>query len=160
METLEHSVEISPTFSDDLAICVIKPDAFGHRDAIVKRLEESGLYVVSRNTKELTENFVIGGMYDPAGMSKPVADATARHFASGPSEIILVKGDHVVKKLLETVGVKTNPALCDPDTIRYIYGTHVPEELEEGLKYYRNAAHRPRDSAEAQKNLKDFGEIL
>jgi nucleoside diphosphate kinase len=123
-------------------------------------VEESGLYVVSRNTRELTENLVVGGMYNPEGIPTPVLDATKRHLLSGPSEVILVKGDAVINKLLTTVGVKTNPALCTPDSIRYIYGDHVPKELGQGLKYYRNAAHRPRDAAENKSNLETFREIL
>jgi nucleoside diphosphate kinase len=158
IETLENSIEISPALEDDLAICVIKPDAFLNRDAIVRKLEESGLYVVSRNTKVLTENFVIGGMYSPEDMPASVVEATKRHLLSGSSEIVLVKGD--IKKLLTTVGIKTNPALCDEASIRYMYGDHVPEELGQGLQYYRNAAHRPRDPKEAKKDLKTFGEIL
>ena len=158
IETLEHSIEISPALEDDLAICVIKPDAFLNRDAIVRKLEESGLYVVSRNTKALTENFVMGGMYSSENMPAPVVEATKRHLLSGPSEIVLVKGD--IKKLLITVGIKTNPALCDEASIRYMYGDHVPEELGQRLQYYRNAAHRPRDKKEAEKDLNAFREIL
>jgi nucleoside diphosphate kinase len=160
MDSLERSIEISPALRDDMAIFVIKPDAFPFRNAIVERVGESGLSVVSRNVKELTEQFVIGAMYDPKGVPAPVIEATKRHLLSGPSEIVLVKGDDAVRKLLAMVGVKTNPALCDPDSIRYIYGDHVPEELGEGLQYYRNAAHRSRDEAEAKKDLKNFRDIL
>jgi nucleoside diphosphate kinase len=160
IESLERSIEISPALRDDMAIFVIKPDAFPFRDAIVERVGESGLSVVSRNVKELTERFVVGAMYDPKEIPAPVIEATKRHMLSGPSEIVLVKGDDAVRKLLAMVGVKTNPALCDPDSIRYIYGNHVPEELGEGLQYYRNAAHRSRDAAEAEKDLKNFGDIL
>ena len=99
---------------------------------------------------------MVGEMYKPEELPKPIAEATKRHFLSGKSEVILVKGDNVFKKLLETVGLKTNPALCDPEAIRYIYGDHVPEELEEGLKYYRNAAHRPSSSKQATDELKSF----
>ncbi len=160
IETIGNSIEISPTLDETLAICVIKPDAFIHRDEIVKRLEASGLYIVQRTPKQLSEEFVVKKMYGKDKLPKPLEDAHARHFLSGESEIILVKGSDVVKKLLDTVGLKTNPALCSPETIRYIYGDHVPEELTEGLKYYRNAAHRPASEAEVEEDLNKFREIL
>lgn len=155
-ESLENQIEISPVVGD-IAVCIIKPDAFKNREAIVRRLENSGLYIVERKIKQLTDRFVEEAMYDPKGMPEPIAEATQRHFASGPSEVLLVRGGSaVITKLIETVGLKTDPSLCSPETIRYLYGNHVPEELEGGLKYWRNAAHRPRNQAEAQKDLRNF----
>jgi nucleoside diphosphate kinase len=160
IDALEKSIEISPTLKDDVALCLIKPDAFDNRDYIVERLKASGLYIVKRVTKALPEDFVIEKMYGADKLPKPIAEATSRHFQSGPSEIILVKGDDVVQKLLHSIGLKTNPALCEEDTIRYIYGDHVPEELEGGLKYFRNAAHRPMNEKEAVDDLEKFKEII
>ncbi|MEI6843382.1 MAG: nucleoside-diphosphate kinase [bacterium] len=160
IETIGNSIEISPTLDDTIAICVIKPDAFLHRDDIVRRLESSGLYIVQRTPKQLGENFVVHEMYGKDALPKPLEDAHIRHFLSGESEIIIVKGDNVVRKLLDTVGLKTNPALCDPETIRYIYGDLVPEELEQGLKYFRNAAHRPTSNEEAREDLNKFSKII
>ena len=160
IETIERSIEISPTLDDNIALCVIKPDAFSNRDLIVKRLQDSGLYIVRRTTRDLSEDFVVNEMYGTDKLPKPIAEATAKHFLSGSSEIVLVRGDNVVNKLLNLVGVKTNPALCEEDTIRYIYGDHVPEELGEGLKYFRNAAHRPTNTNEAVADLKKFKNLI
>jgi nucleoside diphosphate kinase len=159
IENLADSVEISPANEEGVAICVIKPDAFGQRDAIVRRLEDSGLYIVERRERDLSENFVVNVMRGGIKMPKPIEDAHVRHFLSGPSEILLVKGNDVIEKLLNTVGLNTNPALCEPETIRYIYGTHVPEELEGGFKYYRNAAHRPKDKMEAEEDREKFRNV-
>jgi nucleoside diphosphate kinase len=160
VKIIEKSIEISPTLNDNIALCVIKPDAFLNRDLIVKRLEDSGLYIVRRTTRDLSENFVVNEMYGSDKLPKPIAEATARHFLSGSSEIVLVKGDNVVNKLMSLVGLKTNPALCEEDTIRYIYGDHIPEELGEGLKYFRNAAHRPTNTDEAVTDLKKFKDLI
>ncbi len=157
--SLTNQIEISPVVGD-VAVCIIKPDAFNNREAIVRQLKNSGLYVVERKTKQLTDQFVEEALYDPKGLPKPIAEATQRHFASGPSEVLLVRGGNaVITKLVETVGLKTDPSLCSSETIRYLYGTHVPEELEGGLKYWRNAAHRPKDQTEAQRDLKNFREL-
>lgn len=160
IEILQNSLEISPTIHDNIAICVIKPDAFVHRDAIVERLKESGLYIVKRTDLVLPENFVVNEMYGGDHLPKQIAEATRRHFLSGPSEIILVKGDNLLAKLLQTVGLKTNPALCDPETVRFMYGDHVPEDLDEGLQYYKNAAHRGTTPAEIEADLQKFRNIL
>lgn len=160
IEVIRNSIEISPALEEGVAICVIKPDAFGSRDMIVKRLEDSGLYIVKRTIKKLPENFVIGEMYKKDKFPKPIQEATARHFLSGESEIILVKGDDVISKLLGVVGLKTDPSLCNTETIRYIYGDHIPEQLEGGLKYYRNAAHRAMNNEERIEDINKFKPLL
>lgn len=162
-ETVELSgstFEVSATPENNIAICVIKPDAFIKKDDIVKRLEGSGLFVVKRKTLILPEDFVIKEMYGKDKLPGPLEEATKRHFLSGPSEILVVKGDNVVSKLVDLVGLKTNPALCNLDTIRYIYGDHIPEELGGDLKFYRNAAHRPLNEQESKEDLKKFKNLL
>jgi nucleoside diphosphate kinase len=150
------SVEVVSTPDERLAVCVIKPDAFQNRKKIIRCLENSGLYIVQHATRELSDRFVVGVMYSPDEFPKPVAEATQRHFAEGPSEVLLVQGDDVVQKLLKAVGMTTAPSECDPETIRYIYGDHIPVELEQGLKYHRNAAHRPKTPEEAMLDKEKF----
>jgi hypothetical protein len=70
-----------------------------------------------------------------------------------------VGGDAVVK-LLDAVGGETNPALCDRDTIRFLYGDIEYEKLPGGSRYYRNAIHRPKDREEASADKEKFGEIF
>jgi nucleoside diphosphate kinase len=160
IETIGESMEISFTEDSKIAICVIKPDAFLFRDAIVEKLKNSGLYIVKRNSIKLPSEFVVGEMYGKDQLPKPVEEATLKHFESGESEIILVEGEDVARKLLEMVGLKTNPALCDPETLRFVYGSHIPEELGDGLKYYRNAAHRSTNDEEVKEDLEKFNQFL
>jgi nucleoside diphosphate kinase len=160
VETIGNSLEISPTLNDNVALCVIKPDAFKNRENIIKMLKGCGLHIVKRTPAQLSEGFVVNEMYGGDKLPKPLAEATARHFLSGPSEVVIVQGDNVIAKLLNLVGLKTNPKLCDKETIRYIYGDHVPEKLAGGLEYYRNAAHRPTSPDEAQKDLKKFKDLI
>ena len=109
---------------------------------------------------ELTEDFVIGEMY-PSNMPKPIIEATKRHMLSGPSEIVLVKGgDDVIETLLKAVGATFRPTQCDPDTIRFIYGSHIPEEIEEGYRYWKNAAHRSMTNMEAKEDINKFSKFF
>jgi nucleoside diphosphate kinase len=154
------SVETSPIIETDegnIVLFVIKPDAFKSRDNIIKRIEGSGLYIVRKKIIKLPDEFVIGKMYDPDEIPKEIQEETLKHFNEGRSEVVLVKGDaDIIQKVLAETGMKTNPALCEDDTIRYIYGDHVPVELGNGLKYFRNAIHRPKNEGEAKKDLENF----
>ena len=161
-EFIGQSLEISPAIGEDEAVCVIKPDAFPWRDAIVRHLEEMGLSIVKRKTKQLEADFVDEKMVSPE-WSDDVKEATRRHFLEGPSEFLVVKGaagSDALEKLRAAVGEETNPALCDRDTIRFIYGDIAPEKLPSGGRYYRNAVHRPKDGEEAEEDKKRFGEIF
>ena len=157
LESVENNLEIAPGEGDE-AVCLIKSGVYDKRDEIVKRLEDSGLYIVRRSIAELSENFIREQMYP--NIPAPIMEATLKHLMSGPCEIVLVKGGNVVNTLIGSVGAKTSPALCEPDTIRFIYGTHMAEELREGYKYWRNAAHRAKDEVERKCDLEKFKPFL
>lgn len=154
---MENNLEVAPGEGDE-AVCVIKSEVYEKRDEIVKRLEGSGLYVVRRSMAELSENFIREQMYP--GIPEPIMEATLKHLTGGPCEIVLVKGENVINTLVGGVGAKTPPALCEPDTIRFVYGTHMVEELREGYKYWRNAAHRAKDEVERKDDLEKFKPFL
>ena len=159
VEAIGKSIEISFTENPRTALYVVKPDAFHSRDWIATRAKDSGLHIVRRKSLILPNDFVAGEMYEKDSLPKPIEEATLEHFRSGPSEIVWVEGDDVAKKLLEFIGLKTNPALCNPESIRFILGEHEPKELEEGLKYFYNAAHRPMNDEERVEDLKKFNQF-
>ena len=157
LERIENDLEVS-NVKDGEAVCVIKPDAYENRNRIVQKLEESGLYIVRRSLAELSEQFITNKMY--SSIPEPILKATLKHFSSGPCEIVLVKGDNVINKLLKSTGLHTAPPLCDHETIRFIYGTHMVEELEEGYRYWRNAVHRAKNEKERIEDLSKFNNLL
>ncbi|MCL5782085.1 MAG: hypothetical protein M1459_01865, partial [Patescibacteria group bacterium] len=118
--------------------------------------EDSGLYIVRHNSKKLTEDIVREMVLKGRGMSPEIEDATLRHLLSGDSEIVLVRGEKVLPTLRKVVGDKTNPNMCNEDTVRYIFGDHNPEKLDAGATYFRNAAHRPTDLEEQKKDKINF----
>jgi nucleoside diphosphate kinase len=141
-----------------LAMVVIKPDAFQNKDAIIRRLENSGLYVVETKTRQLSENFVANVMYKdlPAG----IREETIKHFNSGPAEIILLKGgENIVQDIVSLTGEKTDPRECSEDSIRYIFGEHFGRDVGDGKQYFRNAIHRAKDGAEQKGDLDKFRDI-
>ena len=146
--------------SSNLAICLIKPDAYKYKEEIIRRIEYAGLGIVHKVSRTLSDRFV-EKLYSDVSTKEPLLKATMHHFLAGPSEILIVKGGlDILSKLLNTVGLKTNPALCDPESIRFIYGNHIPEELGKGLQYYQNAAHRPTNQEEADRDLNLFKDII
>lgn len=160
---IQDSLEISEIIDTENgiqeAICMIKPDAFDSRDFIVKKLEESGLYVVKRKATKLTEDFMDKNIITDK-FPKSITEAQKKHYLSDNSEIILLKGEDVVRKLLKVIGLNTDPGLCDEDTIRSRFGMHIPVLLDEDLKYFFNAIHRPKDEQERKSDLNKFKPLL
>ncbi len=158
-DALLESSDIAVNPETGLAMVVIKPDAFRNRDAIIQRLEHSGLYVVSEKQGSLPEGFVLGAMYPD--LSEGLKEQTVRHFNEGPADVLLVRGGaDLVEILVALTGDHTNPARCDQDSIRYVFGDHVAREAGEGELYYRNAVHRGKDAQEQQEDLEKFRDLI
>lgn len=158
VESVIGNSDILVSPESGLAVVVIKPDAFKKRDQIISRLESSGLYVVKTITKKLPEDFVIGTMYK--NLPKGIEEETLKHFATGPSEIILLEGgSDLLKKIITLTGEKTNPDQCDKNTIRSLFGEHFGRETPDG-DYFRNAIHRGKDPKEQKNDLDKFKHLL
>jgi nucleoside diphosphate kinase len=154
-ENLVNSSDVAVNPENGLAIIVIKPDAFSKRDQIIKKLEDAGLYIVKTVSKKLPDDFVIGTMY--TDLPKSIEEETLRHFNSGQSEIILLKGGkNILQKIISVTGEDTNPEKCDEESIRYIFGEHFGRDLDDRKTYYRNAVHRAKDPQEQKEDLDKF----
>lgn len=158
-EPLINSSDVAVDYASGLAVVVIKPDAFSKRDLIIKKLENSGLYIAKTVQKRLPDNFVIGQMYKD--LPKDIEEETLKHFNIGPAEIILLKGgEDMLSKIIDITGEKTNPAECDDESIRYLFGEHVGRETWDGKTYFRNAIHRGKDAGERKEDLDKFEHLL
>ena len=155
VEKLVDSNDVAVDAESGLAIIVIKPDAFSKKDRIIKRLEGFGLHVEKTRTKRLPDDFVVGEMYK--GLPEGIEEETLRHFNSGPSEIILVKGGpDILEKIVKVTGENTDPNKCDESSIRHLFGEHFMREASDGSKYSRNAVHRAKNQEEQKDDLKKF----
>ncbi len=153
IESIEESLSPVETF----VVCLIKPGAYEKRDEILKIFRNSELNVVYQ-TSQLIPEFFIKKLY--FGDDEVIINATIRHFTSGLSEIVIIKGGKdLVYKILNISGLETDPLFCAPSTIRYIYGEHTSEELGKGLRYYKNAIHRPKHEKEATRDIELFKEL-
>jgi nucleoside diphosphate kinase len=159
MDSLINTSDVLVNPESGLAMVVIKPDAFKNREKIIKKLEDSGLYVVATRSRKLSDRFVSGIMYK--NLPKSVEEETLKHFNSGPVEIILLKGGNdMVQKVVSITGKKINPTECDIETIRYEFGEHFSRTTNDGGTYFRNAIHRGKDSKEQKEDLEKFKDLL
>lgn len=142
-----------------LGMVIIKPDAFGRRGEIVRRLETSGLYVVSKIDRPLPERFVTEGLYQ--NLPQGIEEETVRHFNEGPAEVLLVRGGpNIVETLVSLTGDQTAPSQCSEDSIRYLFGEHFARKAgEDDGEYYRNAIHRPKNEEEKEDGLEKYRSI-
>ncbi len=162
IENVEHLINSSDIVVNPetgFAIVVIKPDAFANKEQIISRIKNSGLYVVKTIEKRLPDNFVAGTMYKD--LPKGIEEETLKHFNSGPSEIILLKGGNdVLQKIVTLTGEKTDPNMCTEDSIRYLFGEHFMRETSDGNLYSRNAIHRAKTGDEQSDDLEKFKHFL
>ncbi|MEI8224016.1 MAG: TauD/TfdA family dioxygenase [bacterium] len=141
----------------DIVFCLIKPDAYNNKEEIINLIKDTGLDVI-HNFSIFTPESLIRALYNEVSIE--ILNATLNHYLSGPSEILLVRGEQAIDKIVTISGLETDPALCIPSTIRFRHGDHSPEDLGNGLKYYRNAIHRPKNQDEAKRDFNLFNELI
>lgn len=74
--------------------------------------------------------------------------------------VIFVEGYNVIEKIYNLVGTKTNPAECDENSLRYLYGTHEPIILNHNKKFWYNGFHRPINADEAKCEMKILKQLI
>jgi nucleoside diphosphate kinase len=85
-------------------------------------------------------------------LSSDLQRATHLYMAHQCCEIGEVSGPNAVEALLEVCGHSTSPSQCHPHTIRALFGSRLPD-LVGDAEYFRNAVHRCKTDAEAQRDL-------
>lgn len=154
-ESLIEVSDIAVNPESGLMVVVIKPDAFPHRDKIIKKFKDAGLHIIKSAKRELGDGFVLGIMYKD--LPEDIKKETAKHFSAGPSEVILLKGgDDLIQKVISLTGEKTNPRECDEESIRYLFGEHLGRETDDGKTYFKNAIHRAKNPEEQRDDLRKF----
>lgn len=159
IENLLHTSDIAVNAETGLAMVIIKPDAFQHREEIVRRLENSGLYIVNKIDRVLPERFVTEGLYHDLPPS--IEAETVKHFNEGPAEVLLIRGGpDMVEALVSLTGKKTAPSQCSEKSIRNLFGEHFARKAgENDSEYYRNAIHRPKNNEEKKDGLEKYRSI-
>jgi nucleoside diphosphate kinase len=122
------------------------------RKEIRETIEASGLVITE--SKQLTlPKWALKKIYDD--LPDKYCDAVFRQYAGMLIEAGLVSGENAVEKLLKVVGTELDPVDCAPGSIRFRLGGKKPF-IVDGVRCYFNIIHRPRNEAEAEKDIAIF----
>ena len=157
LESLIAASDVAVDPESNLAVVIIKPDAFKNEKEIIRRLENSGLAIVEKRERLLPENFVISRS---KGFPPDIEEEVGKHLTSGPSEIVLLRGGNdIVRKFVEVAGLDTDPQKCDEESLRFLFGEHFIRETKDGGEYFRNAIHRPKNERERLGDPNEFRDL-
>ena len=126
-------------------LSIIKPDAVakGHVDEICRRLEESGLSIVDKQSLHLDEQKAEGFYAEHKG--KPFFEDLIKFMTSGPIQVQILEGENAILRYREVMG-STNPQEAAPGTIRADFadsidanaghGSDSPESAMREISYF------------------------
>ena len=126
-------------------LSIIKPDAVakGHVDEICRRLEESGLSIVDKQSLHLDEQKAEGFYAEHKG--KPFFEDLIKFMTSGPIQVQILEGENAILRYREVMG-STNPQEAAPGTIRADFADSIDA----------NAVHGSDSSDSAKREISYF----
>ena len=112
-------------------LSIIKPDAVskGHVDEICKRLEESGLSIVKKETMHLDRDKAEGFYIEHKG--KGFFEDLIKFMTSGPIQVQVLEGEEAIVKYREVMG-STNPQEAAAGTIRADFANSIDANAVHG----------------------------
>ena len=115
----------------ETTLAIVKPDgvASGLIGEVVKRIEQEGLRIVGMRMEHMTRTKAEGFYY--VHREKPFFGSLIEFMTSGPSVIMVLQGENVVKRWRALMGA-TNPANADPGTIRRDMATGIERNVAHG----------------------------
>ena len=105
-------------------LAIIKPDAVKKHAIgdIINRYEKAGLKPVAMKLMQMSKP-VAEGFY-AVHKARPFFDSLCTFMSSGPAVVLVLQGEHAIKKNRELMGA-TDPAKADAGTIRKAHGTNI-----------------------------------
>ncbi len=105
-------------------LAIIKPDAVKKNAIgdIINRYERAGLKPVAMKLMQMSKP-VAEGFY-AVHKARPFFDSLCTFMSSGPAVVLVLQGEHAIKKNRELMGA-TDPAKADAGTIRKAHGTNI-----------------------------------
>ena len=126
-------------------LSIIKPDAVakGLVDEICKRLEDSGLSIIDKQSLHLDQQKAEGFYAEHKG--KPFFEDLVKFMTSGPIQVQILEGENAILRYREVMG-STNPQEAAPGTLRAdfaesidanaVHGSDSPESAEREINYF------------------------
>ena len=126
-------------------LSIIKPDAVakGHVDEICRRLEESGLSIIKKESIHLDKEKAEGFYIEHKG--KGFFEDLIKFMTSGPIQVQVLEGEDAIIKYREVMG-STNPQEAATGTLRAdfadsidanaVHGSDSPESAKREIGYF------------------------
>lgn len=142
-----------------MAIYIVKPEAIEHRKEIREFIEKNSFLTIRYSKLMILNDEAIHYLFiDDRGTA--LLNAIKQHMLGKRVEVnIVVSGERseeeLATELVRVTGAHFNPKLCDPNTVRAIFGSS-DFMMYHNQKYFLNAIHRssPQESQEATEWLK------
>jgi nucleoside-diphosphate kinase len=106
------------------SLIIIKPDGVRRKAVgdIISRFEKAGLEIERIRVLEMDKTIAYTHYHEHEG--KPYFDRLMNYMTSGPSIVMIIKGEDAIRKSRELMG-PTDPAKAPKGTIRGDYGTDI-----------------------------------
>ena len=123
---------------EERTLSIIKPDGVSRNliGEIIKRIEEEGLQITAVKMLKMTKDQAKGFYQVHEG--KPFFDSVTNFMSSGPSVIMVLKGENAIKKYRKLMGA-TNYKEAEEGTIRNLYATDIEKNVVHGSDSVQNA---------------------
>ena len=123
---------------EERALSIIKPDGVSRNliGEVIKRIEEEGLKIIAVKMLQMTKDQAEGFYQVHEG--KPFFDSVTNFMSSGPSVIMVLKGENAIKKYRKLMGA-TNYKEAEEGTIRNLYATDIEKNVVHGSDSVQNA---------------------
>jgi nucleoside-diphosphate kinase len=112
-------------------LAIIKPDAVKKNAIgdIIARYEKAGLKPVAIRMMQLSKSTAEG--FYAVHKARPFFNSLCTFMSSGPVVVLVLQGDHAIKKNRELMGA-TDPAKAEPGTIRKAHGANIELNVVHG----------------------------
>ena len=119
-------------------LSIIKPDAVakGHVDEICRRLEESGLSIIKKESIHLDQEKAEGFYIEHKG--KGFFEDLIKFMTSGPIQVQVLEGEDAIIKYRELMG-STNPQEAATGTLRADFADSIDANAVHGSDSYESA---------------------
>jgi len=120
------------------SLIIIKPDGVEKKAVgdIISRFEKAGLEIERIRVLEIDESIAHTHYHEHEG--KPYFERLINYMTSGPSIVMIIKGENAISKARELMG-PTDPLKAEKGTIRGDYGSDITINAIHGSDCSENA---------------------
>jgi nucleoside-diphosphate kinase len=114
---------------EEHTLCIIKPDAYEHKEAIIEAVVSKGFSIVNQADEHIPSHEWRKFYSEHEG--KPFFDGLIKHMSSGLCCLLVLKKRSAVADLRQMIGA-TDPAKARKGSLRSKYGTVSPKNAVHG----------------------------